>query len=77
MKRVSRTNSRYSLRSRGERGRAGSTQRQPQPLHLLQRSVTLVSSFQSRRTSILWRSNTVNTPGPRISWMPPRRCRRV
>eukprot|EP00983_Pelagomonas_calceolata_P087741 1157024-Pelagomonas_calceolata.AAC.3 len=33
-------------------------------------SVILVSSFQNRGTSISWRSNTVKTPGPRISWRP-------
>eukprot|EP00983_Pelagomonas_calceolata_P056247 1144501-Pelagomonas_calceolata.AAC.4 len=60
MKRVPRTNCRYPLRSTGGRG---STQCQPQPLHLLPRSVTLASSFQNRGTSILWRSNTVKTPG--------------
>eukprot|EP00983_Pelagomonas_calceolata_P035466 1109410-Pelagomonas_calceolata.AAC.1 len=49
----------------------GRTQHQPQPLHLLPRSITLVSSIQNRGTSILWRSNTVRTSGPRISWRPP------
>eukprot|EP00983_Pelagomonas_calceolata_P049129 1141359-Pelagomonas_calceolata.AAC.2 len=47
-----------------------STQRQPQPLHLLPWSVTLVSSSQNRGTSILWSSNTVKIPGPRISSRP-------
>eukprot|EP00983_Pelagomonas_calceolata_P073060 1151991-Pelagomonas_calceolata.AAC.1 len=51
----------------GGAGETGSTQHQPQPLRLLPRSVILVSSFQNRGTSILWRSNTVKTPGPRIS----------
>eukprot|EP00983_Pelagomonas_calceolata_P063052 1147566-Pelagomonas_calceolata.AAC.3 len=71
MKRVPRTNSRYLLRSRGGRGGTGSTQRQPRPLRLLPRSVTLVSSTQNRGMSTLWKSNTVKTPGPRISLRPP------
>eukprot|EP00983_Pelagomonas_calceolata_P065820 1148755-Pelagomonas_calceolata.AAC.6 len=29
------------------------------------------SEVQNRGTSISWRSNTVKTPGPRISWRPP------
>eukprot|EP00983_Pelagomonas_calceolata_P078557 1154304-Pelagomonas_calceolata.AAC.1 len=56
--------------SKGPLG-AGNTQRQPQPLHLLPRSVTLASSFQERGTYIFWRSNTAKTPGPRISSRPP------
>eukprot|EP00983_Pelagomonas_calceolata_P124404 1161104-Pelagomonas_calceolata.AAC.2 len=38
----------YPLRSRGMCVGRESTQRQPQPLHLLPRSVTLASSFQVR-----------------------------
>eukprot|EP00983_Pelagomonas_calceolata_P001064 36938-Pelagomonas_calceolata.AAC.2 len=52
-------------------GGTGSTQCQPQPLHLLPRSVTRVSSYQNKGTSILWRSHTVKTPGPKISLKPP------
>eukprot|EP00983_Pelagomonas_calceolata_P059494 1145940-Pelagomonas_calceolata.AAC.1 len=52
-----RTNSRYPLRSwGGGRGQTGSTQRQPQTLHLLPRSVTLASSFQ------IWNSRTEAHP---------------
>eukprot|EP00983_Pelagomonas_calceolata_P067279 1149421-Pelagomonas_calceolata.AAC.10 len=51
----------------GGAGKTGSTQRQPQPLQLLPNSVTIASLFQDRDTSTLWRSNTVKTPGPRIS----------
>eukprot|EP00983_Pelagomonas_calceolata_P112806 1159925-Pelagomonas_calceolata.AAC.1 len=57
--------------AQGGAGGTWSTQRQPQPLNLLPRSVTLASSCQSRGISILWRSNTVKTPGPRMSWRPP------
>eukprot|EP00983_Pelagomonas_calceolata_P085570 1156585-Pelagomonas_calceolata.AAC.11 len=49
------------------RGRTGSTQHQPQPLHLPPRLVTLVSSLRNRGMCILWRSNIVKTPSPRIS----------
>eukprot|EP00983_Pelagomonas_calceolata_P064248 1148047-Pelagomonas_calceolata.AAC.1 len=71
LKRVPMTKFQYSLRSEGGAGGTGSTQRQPQPLHILPRPATLVSSFQNRGTSISWRSNTVKTPGQRISWRPP------
>eukprot|EP00983_Pelagomonas_calceolata_P098885 1158398-Pelagomonas_calceolata.AAC.1 len=71
MKTVPRTNSRYPLRSRG--GRRGNRE------HAAPATATpptskvrhLVSSFQNRGTSISWRSNTVKTPGPRISRRPP------
>eukprot|EP00983_Pelagomonas_calceolata_P068767 1150059-Pelagomonas_calceolata.AAC.2 len=68
MKRVPRTNSQYQLRSRGG---TGSTQRQPQPLQPLSRSVILVGSLQDRGTSTLWKLNTVRIPSPRISLRPP------
>eukprot|EP00983_Pelagomonas_calceolata_P004640 151118-Pelagomonas_calceolata.AAC.1 len=59
------------LRDFGAAGGTGiqSTQRQPQPLHLLPRSVTLASFFWNRGKSTLWRSNTasVKTPGPSIA----------
>eukprot|EP00983_Pelagomonas_calceolata_P007013 228176-Pelagomonas_calceolata.AAC.1 len=45
--RAASTNSQYPLKREGTQGNRG-THRQPQSLHLLLRSFTLVSSFQSR-----------------------------
>eukprot|EP00983_Pelagomonas_calceolata_P002132 72297-Pelagomonas_calceolata.AAC.1 len=59
------------LVGQGGAGGTGRTQRQPQPLHPLSSPKTLVSSFQIRDTSILWKSNTVKTPCPTANSRPP------
>eukprot|EP00983_Pelagomonas_calceolata_P042802 1138661-Pelagomonas_calceolata.AAC.1 len=55
----------------GGTGGTGRTQRQPQPLHPIPRLIALVSSSQIRDMSILWKANTVKTPGPTASFRPP------
>eukprot|EP00983_Pelagomonas_calceolata_P086556 1156784-Pelagomonas_calceolata.AAC.1 len=78
MKRVPRANSRYPLGSRGGHGgnrehsapaTATPPDSKPEVRHPFF-SVTLASSFQNGGTFLLWRSNTVKTPGPKISLRP-------
>eukprot|EP00983_Pelagomonas_calceolata_P057328 1145028-Pelagomonas_calceolata.AAC.1 len=69
MKRVPRTNSRYPLRSRG--GCGGNREHSaPATATLPAFKVRHPIQLLPEHTSILWRSNTVKTPGPRINWRP-------
>eukprot|EP00983_Pelagomonas_calceolata_P017257 540797-Pelagomonas_calceolata.AAC.1 len=72
MKLVPRTYPRYLLRStggcRGNREHSAPATATP-PTSKVRHPI--VSSFHNKGTSILWRSNTVKTPGPRASSNPP------